>query len=97
MKQTSKGAPLAVALKYKQEQDNAPKVIAKGRGYLAEKIIEIAQAQGIPIEENAALVDKLIQLELDEEIPPELYQVIAEILAFVYKMRAKWEAGDGPS
>ena len=77
----------AVALKYNQERDNAPKVVAKGAGVVADKIIEIAKKHGVPIEENAPLVDALFRVELNKEIPPELYLAVAEVLAFVYSKR----------
>ena len=75
----------AVALRYKPDRDNAPKVVAKGAGELAKRIIEIAKKHGIPVEENAPLADVLFKLELNQEIPPELYLAVAEILAFVYR------------
>jgi len=76
----------AVALKYERGKDGAPKVTAKGRGIVAEKIVEIASEAGIPILEDKNLVEFLISLDLGEEIPPELYKVVAEILAYVYKI-----------
>ena len=79
----------AVALRYKRGEDRAPKVVAKGAGSLAEKIIEIAKKHNIPIEENPSLADALFRLELDQEIPPELYMAVAEVLAFVYSHRKK--------
>ncbi len=75
----------AVALKYKPDKDNAPKVVAKGAGELAKRIIEIAKKHGIPVEENAPLAYMLFKLELNQEIPPELYLAVAEVLAFVYR------------
>ncbi len=80
----------AVALKYIPGKDRAPKVTAKGQGSLAEKIIEIARQHGIPIQEDLALIQVLSQLDLYEEIPPETYLVVAEILSFVYRMNRKW-------
>ncbi len=76
----------AVALKYERGKDGAPKVTAKGRGIVAEKIVEIAREAGIPILEDKNLVEFLISLDLGEEIPPELYKVVAEILAYVYRI-----------
>src|SRR5262249_40189539 len=74
----------AVALRYDPKQDRAPKVVAKGRGSLAERILEVARAHNIPVREDKDLVQILSLLDLDREIPPELYRVVAEILAFVY-------------
>ncbi len=82
----------AVALRYKRGKDQAPKLTAKGQGKLAEKIIAIARARNIPIREDRALLDALYRLDINKEIPEELYQVVAEILAFVYRMnRLKYE------
>ncbi|NOY65331.1 MAG: flagellar biosynthesis protein FlhB [Nitrospirae bacterium] len=76
----------AAALKYEHGKDSAPKLVAKGRGYLAEKIIEIAKQKGIPIHEDKELIEILSALDLYREIPPELYRAVAEILAFIYKV-----------
>ena len=81
--------PKAVALKYDQEKDNAPKVIAKGRGEIAEKIIEIARANSLPLYEDKNLVQILEALELETEIPSELYRAVAEVLAFIYRLNSK--------
>lgn len=79
----------AVALTYKKEQQDAPVVSAKGKGIVAEKILEKAKAHGIPIQEDASLVEVLSALELDQQIPTELYQLVAEILTFVYQTDRK--------
>ncbi len=79
----------AVALRYSQDADSAPKITAKGKGVIADKIIEKAKDNGIPIQEDPSLVEVLSTLELDQQIPPELYQVIAEILTTVYKADLK--------
>ena len=76
----------AVALKYEAERDLAPKVIAKGRGHVAEHILETAQKNSVPVYQDKTLVNMLMALELDREIPPELYKAIAEVMAYVYKM-----------
>jgi len=80
----------AVALRYDSEKDTAPVVAAKGRGLIAERIEAIAEENGIPLQEDKALADYLMSLDLYEEIPVELYAVIAEILAFVYRMDKKY-------
>lgn len=72
----------AVALSY-STQEEAPKIIASGKGYLAERIIEQAKESKIPLHQDAPLADTLSKLEVGEYIPPELYQVVAEILLFV--------------
>ncbi len=76
----------AVALKYDMEQDAAPKVIAKGRGHVAEHILSTAQQNSIPVYRNTTLVNMLMALEIDREIPPELYKAIAEVMAYVYRI-----------
>lgn len=76
----------AVALKYDLQQDNAPRVIAKGRGHVAEHILATAQKNSVPVYQNKTLVNMLMALEIDREIPPELYKAIAEVMAYVYKM-----------
>ena len=76
----------AVALRYKRGNDSAPKVTAKGRGALADKILAVARENNIPIRQDKALLDALYRLEINEEIPEELYRVIAEVLAFIYRM-----------
>ena len=75
---------LAVALHY--DRTGAPRVIAKGKGSLGEKIIEIARANRIPIEENEVLAGALSHVELGDEIPTELYRAVAEVLVFVLKL-----------
>lgn len=77
----------AAALKYRHGKDSAPKLVAKGRGKVAEKIIEIAKTHGIPVQEDKDLVEFLSALDLYQEIPPELYRAVAEILAFVYSLK----------
>jgi len=79
----------AAALKYVQNEDNAPRVIAKGKGYVAEKIIEIAEKNKVPVVQDPNLVQVLEALDLNAEIPPELYRAVAEILAFVYRLNSR--------
>jgi flagellar biosynthesis protein len=76
----------AVALKYTAATDQAPRITATGQGGVAEKIIALARARGVPIRQDADLVQVLSQLDLRQEIPPSLYQVVAELLAFVYRL-----------
>ena len=77
----------AITLKY--DGDSAPRVTAKGRGLLAEKILELAAANEIPLHEDPDLVTLLSQLDLDEEIPRSLYVAVAEVIAFAYRMSGK--------
>lgn len=79
----------AVALKYERHKDNAPKVVAKGSGEVAKKIIEVAKEHGVYIKEDPQLVEVLSAIDIDQEIPPQLYKAVAEILAFVYRVKQK--------
>ena len=79
----------AVALKYELEKDSAPRVVAKGRDLIAEKIVETAKAHNVPLYEDKNLVQVLEALDIDTEIPPELYRAVAEVLAFIYRLNAK--------
>jgi flagellar biosynthesis protein FlhB len=83
---------IAVAIKYDQENDRAPKVVAKGVRVHAERIKEIAKHYGIPILRNVPLAQALHKLDIDEEIPEDLYEAVAEVLSFVYKIREEQEA-----
>ena len=78
---------LAVALHY--DKSGAPRVVAKGRGSIGEKIIEVAKAHDIPIEENEVLAGALSNVELGEEIPAELYKAVAEVLIFVLRLSGR--------
>lgn len=80
----------AVALRYDKAQEAAPKVLAKGVGIVAEKLLELAKEHGIPIHPDADLVEILSKLDLNEEIPPATYVVVAEILAFIYRTNEKF-------
>ncbi len=87
----------AIALAYDPNEDGAPRVIASGKGQVAERIIEAAQEKDIPIHEDSKLADTLSKLEIGEMIPPELYEVVAEILVFVDamdKIQAKQAKGN---
>lgn len=75
----------AIALRYRPDEGSAPRVTAKGSGELAERILAMARKHGIPIREDKELVQVLSHLDIDEEISPELYRVVAELLAFVYR------------
>lgn len=81
----------AIALAY-QTGDTAPRVVAKGRGLIAQAIIERAKEHGIYVHESEDLVGILMQVELDENIPPQLYQAVAELLAWLYRL----EKGETP-
>lgn len=87
MKEEEKNRKRAAALSY--DHVGVPRIVAKGDGLVAQKIIEMAQEKGIPIQKNGSLVDALMQVELSREIPPKLYQAVAEVLAFIYKLEKR--------
>ncbi|WP_077621978.1 EscU/YscU/HrcU family type III secretion system export apparatus switch protein [Sediminibacillus massiliensis] len=76
----------AVALKYLEGNDTAPKVSASGRGVIADNILEKARANDIPVHEDETLVELLSELEINERIPDELYRAVAEVFAFIYNV-----------
>ncbi len=78
---------LAVALKYDVQAGGVPTIVAKGKGLIAEKIIELAQQNEVHIHENSELLEILIRLEIGDEIPEALYRAIAEVIAFTYNLR----------
>ena len=78
---------LAVALHY--DRTGAPRVVAKGSGHIGARIVELAKAHDIPIEENEVLAGALSNVELDEEIPAELYKAVAEVLIFVLRLSGR--------
>ena len=75
----------AVAIKYGEEV-SIPRVVAVGHGFIAEKIIEAAEDNGVPVVEDKTLVTKLVQLPIGGDIPPEMYDAVAKILAFLYRI-----------
>jgi flagellar biosynthesis protein len=77
---------LAVALAY--EKPRAPRVVAMGRGWLGQKIIEAAQAHGVPLQQNPALAEALATVELETEIPEELYRAVAIVIGYVLRTNA---------
>ena len=81
---------LAIALHYDRDKKGAaPRVVAKGKGAIGAKIIEVAKAHDIPIEENEVLAGALSRVELGEEIPAELYKAVAEVLIFVLRLSGR--------
>jgi len=79
----------AAALAYDPQTDQAPRVVASGKGKIAEQIIALAQQYQVPVYEDAELSAALALVNLDEEIPPELYLVVAEVLAYIYRVMHK--------
>ncbi len=76
----------AVALKYDKDKDRAPKVKASGKGDIAKRIIKIAEENSLPIKKDEDLVELLSKVEIDKEIPQNLYKAVAEVFSFIYKM-----------
>ncbi|MFC4775412.1 EscU/YscU/HrcU family type III secretion system export apparatus switch protein [Paenibacillus sp. GCM10023252] len=89
--QDKKPQPLrrAVALKYEPGEKAAPVLAAKGQGHIADLILQKAMENGVPIQEDASLVEVLSKLDVNQEIPAELYTLVAEILSFVYRSDQK--------
>lgn len=83
----------ALSLHFNQHKDQAPKVTAKGKGLMAERIIELAREHNIPIKEDPDLVEVLSQVDVNQEVPPTVYRVVAELLAWVYKMNTDFNGG----
>lgn len=78
----------AVALRYKYQEQTAPKVTAKGQGVIAEQIIALAEEHDVHIHESPELVELLVRLHVGDEIPEALYKAIAEVIAFAYNLKA---------
>lgn len=98
MKERTGNRKKAVALHYDAQKDSTPKLTAKGEGLVAEKILEIARAAGVPIRQDSDLIEILSRLELNADIPSETYVVVAEILAWVYRLNSQnlgRKGGDG--
>jgi flagellar biosynthesis protein len=83
----------AAALTYDMEHDPAPRVVARGKGYVAERIMQLAEEHGVPVYQDRNLVEMLVKLDLGDTIPYELYQVVAEILSFIYRMERRAAQG----
>ncbi len=91
----NKNLKSAVALKYHTKKDIAPRVTAKGEGLVAERIIKLAKENQVPIKEDPDLVQILSQVDINKEIPPPVFKVVAELLAFVYKLNRKYQVFPG--
>ncbi|GGI14256.1 EscU/YscU/HrcU family type III secretion system export apparatus switch protein [Gottfriedia solisilvae] len=85
MKNNQEKRKEAIALKYNTELDSAPKLVAKGKGVIADEILSKAKEFGVPIQEDPSLVEVLSQLEINQTIPEDLYSVVAELFAFIYR------------
>jgi flagellar biosynthesis protein len=87
---TGKRVPTAVALTYEYGDAAPPKVAASGRGALAERILELAFANGVPVREDADLAELLATVDIDSEIPTEALIAVAEVLSYVYRLNGTW-------
>jgi flagellar biosynthesis protein len=76
----------AVALRYNSEKDHAPKLVAKGKGLVADELLSRAKEFGVPIQEDPSLLEVLGKLEINQTIPEDLYSVVAEIFALIYRV-----------
>jgi flagellar biosynthesis protein len=89
-KETPMPPKSAVSLQYKKGKNAAPKVTAKGQGWVAEKIIKMAQENNIPIREDKDLLHLLSEIDVGQEVPESLYKVVAELLAWVYQLNQNY-------
>ncbi|MET3682120.1 flagellar biosynthesis protein [Alkalibacillus flavidus] len=80
----------AIALKYDEGEHEAPEVIAKGKGLIAEEILDRAEGHDVPIYEDPALMNLMSELNINEKIPEDLYQAVAEVFAFIYRLDKKY-------
>ncbi len=78
---------VAVALRYRRDVDAAPQVVAGGYGAIAERILDLAKSSRVPVHEDAVLAETLGKVGVERPIPPELYQAVAEVIAFVYRLK----------
>ncbi len=81
--------PRAVALRYDEERSTAPRVVAKGHGEVAEAILTVAQLHGVPVHEDGDLLELLSGCDLGEEIPMELYTIVASLLTYLYRLNSE--------
>ena len=87
----------AISLQYQKEINSAPKITAKGEGWVAEKIIEIAQERNIPIRKDKDLLNLLSEIDLGREVPESLYKVVAELLSWVYQLNKNYHDSHKPN
>lgn len=87
----------AISLQYQKEINSAPKITARGEGWVAEKIIEIAQERNIPIRKDKDLLNLLSEIDVGREVPESLYKVVAELLAWVYQLNKNYPDSHKPN
>ncbi|MEJ0003603.1 MAG: EscU/YscU/HrcU family type III secretion system export apparatus switch protein [Pararobbsia sp.] len=93
---SGKGRRTAVALAYDKNDDAAPRVVAKGYGEIAEMIVQRARDSGLYVHESAQMVSLLMNVDLDSQVPPLLYQAVAELLAWLYRLETGQTPEDSP-
>ena len=86
---TAKQLKKAAAIKYDQAKSMAPRVVAKGKGHIAEQIMQVALENDVPVHADQNMVNLLEAMELESEIPAELYRAVAEVLVFIYRLNGK--------
>lgn len=91
MAEDPKHTQKAVAIVYDTQKAGAPKVVASGKGLLADKIIETAREAGVHVHEDENLIELLAKVPVGDEIPVELYQTVAEVLSFVYRVNERYK------
>lgn len=89
MAETPRAKPKAVALTYESDRDDAPRVVAKGEGFIAEQIVAVARAAGVHVREDRSLVEILSKLDIDSPIPTEAFTAVAAILTYVYQQEKR--------
>lgn len=93
--QNRRGRKAAVALGFDPAKDAAPRIIAAGQGDLAEALVRVAKKYQIPIHQDHPLAEALVRLDIGENIPPELYAAVAEVMAFLWRLEAERSGGGG--
>jgi flagellar biosynthesis protein len=93
MTMKNKAPEKAVALLYDRDRSGAPQVVASGRGEIAARIVETARQAGVHVVEDPDLLEVLARVPVGQEIPVNLYQAVAEVLAFVYRVNGRWKEG----
>lgn len=95
MVDADKKLPQAVALRYDRHPASTPEIVASGRGDLAQQIISAAREAGIDVVQDPDLLEVLGRIPVGEEVPAELFQAVAEILAFIYRVNGRYATGGG--
>lgn len=84
-----RGPRSAIAIRYDLAKDRSPRLVAKGKGVIADRILDLAKEHGVPVHQDPELLEALARLDVQQEIPGELYQIMAEVLTFIYRANKK--------